>query len=457
MRARDLALLGLLLPALLAALLCWPPITTRGEAREGLVVRELVRGGDWVLPHRQGVIASKPPLYHWLAAAAVRGLGWSDAAVRLPSVLAAWAMALETFAVGLLVARRGVAWLAVGILFASWGFVRSALEARVDMLFAACVTGAITGFAWCLLRNSSRGRVFSWLAAAAAVLTKGPAGIVLPGLLALAFLASGREMARWRALWSWPAASAALLAVGGWYAAATLTGGREFLGVQLVRENVDRFAGRGAFVPSRPFAWHLMPRYFLGHLAPWHLAIADDLRRRRGARNPPSPGGRLLHCWWLVVLAVFTVAAGKRAVYLLPLYPAIAILAARALLRGFLSRASRVVIAIGVVAGALVMLLLSRHHLVRAGERSGLVPLARATTALVPRTASLHASGNLPENDVLVLAYLLDRPVLRERVTCGAERPTAYYLRPVPSGVPATPLERLAVFGDVELGRCPTS
>src|SRR5262245_47906209 len=146
MRARDLVLLGLLLPALLAALLCWPPIATRGEAREGLVVRELVRGGDWALPRRQGKIASKPPLYHWLAAAAVRGLGWSDAAVRLPSVLAAWVVALATFAVAVLVARRDVAWLAVGILFASWGFLRSALEARVDMLFTACVTGAIAAF-----------------------------------------------------------------------------------------------------------------------------------------------------------------------------------------------------------------------------------------------------------------------------------------------------------------------
>jgi 4-amino-4-deoxy-L-arabinose transferase-like glycosyltransferase len=319
------------------------------------------------------------------------------------------------------------------------------------------VTGAITAFAWCLMRNSSRGRVIYWLAVAAAVLTKGPVGIVLPGLLALAFLVSGREMARWRALWSWPAASAALLAVGGWYTAATLTGGREFLAVQLVRENVDRFAGRGEFAPCRAFAWHLMPRFFLGHLAPWHLAIADDVRRRRGVGAPVSAGGLLLHCWWLIVLAVFTVAAGKRAVYLLPLYPAIAVLAARALMRAFPSRTGRVAIAGGVVATALLMAMLSHRHLVRAGERSGLLPLARATTTLVPRTASLHASGNLPENDVLVLAYLLDRPLLRERVACGGARPVAYYLRPVPSGVPATSLERLAVFGGVELGRCPAS
>jgi 4-amino-4-deoxy-L-arabinose transferase-like glycosyltransferase len=129
---------------LLAALFSTPPIAARGEAREGLVVRELVASGDWVLPRRLGVIASKPPLYHWLATGAVRLFGWSDTAVRLPSTLAAWAVVLETFAFGMLIEGPTTAWLAVGILFTTWGFWRSATEARVDMLFAACIAGSVT-------------------------------------------------------------------------------------------------------------------------------------------------------------------------------------------------------------------------------------------------------------------------------------------------------------------------
>jgi 4-amino-4-deoxy-L-arabinose transferase-like glycosyltransferase len=109
MRARDVLLFVLLLLVLLAAVQVAPPIATRGEAREGLVVRELVAGGDWILPHRLGRIATKPPLYHWLAAAAIRIFGQSDTIVRLPSVFAGWAVALETFAFGLLMSGRGVA------------------------------------------------------------------------------------------------------------------------------------------------------------------------------------------------------------------------------------------------------------------------------------------------------------------------------------------------------------
>src|SRR5262245_3384488 len=457
MRARDVLLFVLLLLVLLAAVQVAPPIATRGEAREGLVVRELVAGGDWIVPHRLGRIASKPPLYHWLAAGAVRIGGESDTMVRLPSVFAAWAVALETFALGLLVAGRGVAWLAVGILFAAWGFSRSAVEARVDMLFTACVAGAIVAFAWWALRDAAAGRALSWLASAAAALTKGPIGFVLPALVALSFLVSAGQWRRARALWSWPAAAAALLLVGGWYSAAVWSHGRAFLDVQLMKENLDRFAGRGEFAPSRAFAGLLMLRYFVGHLAPWNLAIVDDLRRWWRGTGSASAAGRLLHCWWVVVLVVFSVAAGKRAVYLLPLYPPIALLAARSLWRAAPSPFARRLVGGAVGATALVMLVAAYVDRVRDTTRHGLVQLAHDTAALLPPDASLFASTGLLENDVLVLAYLLRRPLMRGRITCQASGTASYYLRPVPSGAGAMRVVRLTASGGVELVRCATS
>jgi len=457
MRTRDVLLFVLLLLVLLAAVHVATPIATRGEAREGLVVRELVAGGDWIVPHRLGRIASKPPLYHWLAAAGIRIFGESDTIIRLPSVLAAWIVALETFAFGLLLSGRGVAWLAVGILFSAWGFWGSALEARVDMLFTACVAGAIVAFAWWALRDSARGRGLAWLGSAAAVLTKGPIGFVLPALVALSFLVSGGQWRRVRASWSWPAAVAALLLVGGWYAAAVWSGGRGFVDVQLMKENLDRFAGRGEFAPSRAFAGLLMLRYFIGHLAPWNLAILDDVRRWWRGTGSVSAAGRLLHCWWLVVLVVFSVAAGKRAIYLLPLYPAIALLGARVLWRAAALPFARRLVGGVVGATALVMLVAAHVDRVRDTTRHGLVQLARDTAALVPHGASLFASTGLPENDVLVLAYLLRRPLMRERIRCQGSGAGSYYLRPVPSGAVAMRVERLSSSGGVELVRCAMS
>lgn len=116
MTARDLVLLALVLALLLAWPLASPSIITRGEAREALVVQDLVQGGDWLLPRRLGELASKPPLFHWIAATGARVFGLSDVTVRLPSALAAWTMAAATLALGMRIGGRLVGWLAVGVL-----------------------------------------------------------------------------------------------------------------------------------------------------------------------------------------------------------------------------------------------------------------------------------------------------------------------------------------------------
>jgi 4-amino-4-deoxy-L-arabinose transferase-like glycosyltransferase len=140
------------------------------------------------------------------------------------------------------------------------------------------------------------------------VLVKGPAGAVLPALVATLFLASGGDLGRLAGLWSARAAAAAGALAGGWYLAALVAGGREFLAVQVLKENIDRFAGRGEFAPHRtPPVAHAAHSSLPGAVAPRRL---DDLRRWwRGNQRRPADA---CCCWWIVVLVVFTVAAGKR-------------------------------------------------------------------------------------------------------------------------------------------------
>src|SRR6059036_1888672 len=74
------------------------PFYTRGEPREGLVVREMVRGGGWLVPARPGgEPARKPPLYYWAAAASLRlSPEAPEWALRLPSVLLGTAAVVGT-------------------------------------------------------------------------------------------------------------------------------------------------------------------------------------------------------------------------------------------------------------------------------------------------------------------------------------------------------------------------
>jgi 4-amino-4-deoxy-L-arabinose transferase-like glycosyltransferase len=101
---------------------------TRGEPREGLVVREMLQGGNWLVPQRpEGEVARKPPLYYWLAAPAVRALPSSpELALRLPSAIAATAAVLGTWAVAGVVAGAEAALPAALVLATSFEWMRAA-------------------------------------------------------------------------------------------------------------------------------------------------------------------------------------------------------------------------------------------------------------------------------------------------------------------------------------------
>src|SRR2546426_6912149 len=91
------------LAVVLAALPLGSDVYEGGEAREGLVAREMLRTGDWILPLWNGsVVPSKPPLFHWLAAAAVglTGAGVTEHTLRAPSIVLARLVVLLVFLAG---------------------------------------------------------------------------------------------------------------------------------------------------------------------------------------------------------------------------------------------------------------------------------------------------------------------------------------------------------------------
>src|SRR5205814_2137790 len=104
MRRHVLAAAALVaLAVVLAALPIGSDVYEGGEAREGLVVREMLRTGDWILPLWNGsVVPSKPPLFHWLAAgaAALTGAGVTEHTLRVPSIALAGLVVLPVFLAG---------------------------------------------------------------------------------------------------------------------------------------------------------------------------------------------------------------------------------------------------------------------------------------------------------------------------------------------------------------------
>jgi 4-amino-4-deoxy-L-arabinose transferase-like glycosyltransferase len=106
-----------------------------------------------------------------------------------------------------------------------------------------------------------------------------------------------------------------------WYVSLALTGHGAVLIDFFIRHNLER--ATDPFNHVQPF-WYYLPRFF-SDLFPWSLFLPAALFAP--VRNELERRGRLFALLWMaVVLLLFSAAGSKRGVYLLPLYPAAALL-----------------------------------------------------------------------------------------------------------------------------------
>jgi 4-amino-4-deoxy-L-arabinose transferase-like glycosyltransferase len=410
-----------------------PHIWHHGEAREALVIQDIVKNHRWVLPLRNGELPSKPILYHWMAAAFALPLGLADFTVRLPSVVSAALLAWVTCTAGAFGSDRKTGLLATSILASTFEFWNSGTEARVDMLFAALIGGALVGWYFWYRSGAELARTAACLSIALAVLTKGPAGAALPGLVIFCFLVFERDLRALLRFLSWPWILTVLAIDLGWYLAAYQKGGADFWHKQIIYENVDRFVGAGAFETHKnPFAQSV---WLMTHLFPWSVVlISAPVRWFRGKRQDSF--GHFLHAWWLTIFAFFSSAAGRRAVYLLPLYPAVALLAAREL-AAFLDGRNEVLgnpllggkrwVAAATVIAVIDFSLGTAMPIRRTVQEdsSDQEEFVEAAVAKIPPTAVLYAAPDFPDTTLIVLAYRLKRDILSQALECQGEY---YYL-----------------------------
>jgi 4-amino-4-deoxy-L-arabinose transferase-like glycosyltransferase len=331
---------ALLFTAGLGAVDLWAP----DEPRYGAIAEELRSGrhgpAGTILLHHNGVpYTQKPPLYFWLAAA----FGWpfgrvDEGAARLPSALAGITSVGVTYAIARLWRWPvPMACLAAGLLATSFRFAFTARRAQLDVLLCACELTAVALF---LLLDRCRGGVerarlhpllLGALHAAlgAAALVKGPVGW-LPLPVFAAYLALDGRLGAFRALvpaWSW---IFSLLPLALWITGASALAPAGFA-AEAVGTNVFArfFAGSSHARPLYYYAYQL-PVDFLPWSLLWPFAIPAFCRFAW-----PSREARLLAAWILVPLAFFTLSAGKRGLYLLPIFPALALATMLALFARF--------------------------------------------------------------------------------------------------------------------------
>ena len=317
-----------------AALQLWglekAPFHTKGEPREALVVHEILSGGGWVLPRRNGIeLPSKPPLFHWLGAVTAKVTGRVDErSIRLPSAVLSGAAALMVFATGVLLWGPRAGLVASLALLTSFEWLRAATSARVDMTLSAGLTFAVAGLLLFRSRGGTLWLIAAYAGSAWAVLSKGPIGLALPLLQALAMCVVDRRLTFPRQLRLGRGILGVALIGGLWYALALFKGGEAFFTKQILTENLWRFVGTARFTEGHRHSVAYLFLALLAGLLPWTLLLPSAgaaLWRDRHTLSRQDPRVFLI-VWILIVFGFYAVASSKRGVYLLALYPAAALL-----------------------------------------------------------------------------------------------------------------------------------
>jgi len=308
---------------------------TPDEPRVAAIGRELWEGGTWAVPRLNGEpFLEKPPLYWW-AEAAVFSLsgGVSPAAARLPSALFSLGTLLLTWWLG----RRflpPVGCLAAGlVLLTTADFVSTSHRVLVDNALVFAVTGALACYAHSERpgggrRGGALAGLYTFLCLA--FLAKGTVGLGVPLLGIATHLLWTRRLRRfagWHLLLG-GAAVAMVLAL--WLFELGQQAGGAALRHFLLDQQLGRFLPQATSYAGghrRPLGYYLLqaPVVWL----PWSpmLVLAGLWAGRRWGELEPSlrDGLRLLLATTLPVVVALSLAGTKRALYLDPILPEVAL------------------------------------------------------------------------------------------------------------------------------------
>ena len=302
----------------------WAPV----EPRYAEIVRVMFSKGEWIVPTVNGdLYTDKPILYFWLALVAAHLTGGvNEWVVRLPAAVGGVGFVLATYFFGRDFYSARVGAIAAMVVATSFRVIWEARWAHIDMLFGFFFLLSIYFGARTLLRRGGPNEILlSYVFMALATLAKGLIGVVLPALLFISFILARRDWGMLRAA-KLPLGIAlfALVAVPWFYLVNRASGGQwlnDFIYIHHLRRYT---AGSGH---RQPFYYYFttLPPDFL----PWTVFLIPALitfRDYRRAWHQPQVQFSLL--WFLTVLGFFTASDTKRDLYLLPLWPTLALFVA---------------------------------------------------------------------------------------------------------------------------------
>ena len=342
-----------------------PSLWDIDEGHNAQAAREMLEAGTWITPtFNYQLRVDKPALLYWLQMCGYLTLGIDEFSARLPSALAALLTVLLTYALGRRCFDPGTALLGAVVLASSLLFSGSAHFANPDALLNAC--NVLTFLLVWIGLQAGHARWLGWVGVSTGLgfLAKGPVALVLPAAVVLLFLLWTRQLRRLLSARLLQGCFLFALVAVPWFALVGSETKGAYLRGFFLKHNRDRFLNplEGH---SGPIVYHV-GSLLLGFL-PWSVFLGPALwcawkewRRGRAASQEvpsteylvPSPGNaeptgkalapaiahpelstplpalKFLICWIAVYFVFFSLSRTKLPNYILPLYPAVALLTA---------------------------------------------------------------------------------------------------------------------------------
>jgi 4-amino-4-deoxy-L-arabinose transferase-like glycosyltransferase len=295
------------------------PLLDADEGRNAEVAREMTETNDYVMPRLDGLpYLDKPIVYFAAEAAVMEVLGPTELAARLPAYLFTIATALVLFLYARRVWGGATPWVA-SIVFLSMplvvAFARTVIFDSALMFFT---TIALTAFHLSIETRNRHWSILAWGAMGMAMITKGPVVFVLVLFVVVPYAWRRKAL---RVLFPFEGLLLFLAITIPWVWAVSQVV-PEFLRYVLVTETAARMATDELKRTGPP--WYFLP-YLIGGALPWSIVAAANWKKFRR----PDPA----IVFWLLALVIpfvfFSISQSKRAQYILPLMPALALLVAR--------------------------------------------------------------------------------------------------------------------------------
>lgn len=305
------------------------------EGRNAEKAREILLLNDWVTPHENFLpVLDKPMLFYWPVALSYKIFGVTEWSARLSSAVFALGC---LFLVYRFAHRWWGPWEALWsalVLLTSVEFFILARIVRSDMALTFCVTLALCSFYSAILGENEKAKklhcLFMYGALGTGTLIKGLIGFIIPGMVFFVYLLLTQKWSSVRRLYPFPGALLFFIIVAPWYFWVDARNPGYlyyyFWGDHVARYLSDTF--------DRTERWYYFFLVVAAGFSPWSLFLPLVARDSWKKFNDKK---LFLILWAVLPFLFFSASNSKLAHYVLPIYPALALLAGQTI-AGFFNR-----------------------------------------------------------------------------------------------------------------------